>query len=60
VCDGSGGRARTLVQGARVAGEHAAPWDLSDDEGHVVGAGLYFARLEAEGRVFTQRVMALR
>jgi hypothetical protein len=58
--DVSGRRVRTLVQGAQAAGEHAAPWDLRDDEGRAVGAGLYFARLEAEGRTFTQRVMTLR
>jgi hypothetical protein len=58
--DVSGRRVRMLVQGAQPAGEHTTPWDLRDDAGRTVGAGLYFARFEAEGRTFTQRVMTLR
>jgi hypothetical protein len=58
--DVSGRRVRMLAQGAQPAGEHTAPWDLRDDAGRAVGAGLYFARFEAEGRTFTQRVMTLR
>jgi hypothetical protein len=58
--DAGGRRVRTLVEGARAAGEHVALWDLRDDAGRSVGAGLYFATLEAEGARVTRRVMALR
>lgn len=58
--DASGRRVRTLVDATRAAGEHAAAWDLRDDTGHAVGAGLYFARLEAEGRRLVEKVLTLR
>ncbi len=57
--DVSGRRVRVLAAGVQPAGEHASVWDLRDGNGQPVGAGLYFARLEAEGRTLVQRVMAL-
>jgi hypothetical protein len=60
IYDASGRRVRLLASGVSAAGEHAAAWDLRDDGGNAVGAGLYFARLEAGGRTFTRRVIALR
>ena len=47
---------RSLASGALPAGEHAATWDLRDAGGRIVGAGLYFARLEAGGRTLTRRI----
>jgi hypothetical protein len=38
---------------------HALAWDLSDGAGRAVGAGVYFARLEAAGRRDTRRVTVL-
>ena len=58
--DLGGRRVRTLAEGTQSAGEHAVAWDVRDDAGRALGAGLYFARFEAEGRVFTQRVVAVR
>ncbi|HEY6866620.1 MAG TPA: T9SS type A sorting domain-containing protein [Candidatus Eisenbacteria bacterium] len=58
--DVNGRRVRTLVEGMTPAGEHVSSWDLRDDAGREVGAGLYLARFEAEGHVLTRRVMALR
>ncbi|HEY6866081.1 MAG TPA: T9SS type A sorting domain-containing protein, partial [Candidatus Eisenbacteria bacterium] len=58
--DVHGRRVRTLVDGMTPPGEHVASWDLRDDAGREVGAGLYLARFEAEGHVLTRRVMALR
>ena len=58
--DVSGRQVRVLVDGAQPAGDQAAIWDLRDDAGRAVGAGLYLARLEAGGRRLTQRVLALR
>jgi flagellar hook capping protein FlgD len=55
----AGGRCvRTLVQGVRRAGDHALRWDLRDDAGRGVAAGLYFVRLEAQGRVVVRKVVA--
>jgi hypothetical protein len=60
IYDLSGRRVRTLAEGAQPAGERAVSWDVRDDAGRPLGAGLYFARFEAEGRAFTQRIVAVR
>ena len=44
-----GRHVRTLANGVAPAGEHVAGWDLADDAGLRVGAGLYFARVSVEG-----------
>jgi len=59
IYDVAGRRVRELASGARAAGEQAIGWDLRDEAGHLVHAGLYFARLEAEGRVHTQKVATI-
>ena len=58
--DQQGRRVRELVAGAQGAGEHAVPWDLRDDTGRPVQAGLYFARLTFAGRTLVRRIAALR
>lgn len=60
IYDVSGRRVRGLVSGPQPAGEHALTWDMRDDDGRVVGAGLYFARLETEGRIVTTKLTRLR
>lgn len=51
---------RVLAEGPAGAGRHEATWDLRDDAGRTVRAGLYFARLESDGTVRNQRVAVLR
>ena len=58
--DAGGRRIRPLASYRQTAGEHAIAWDLRDDEGRTVGAGIYFLRLEAEGRVLTRRFATVR
>jgi len=60
IYDTSGRRVRMLVSETLPAGNHAIVWDLRDELGREVVAGLYFARLEVEGESFTQRIAALR
>jgi flagellar hook assembly protein FlgD len=60
IFDAAGRRVRTLVSGAASAGQHPVVWDLNDDRGAPAGAGLFFARLEAEGQRFTARFVTLR
>ncbi|MBI5711146.1 MAG: hypothetical protein HZC42_12735, partial [Candidatus Eisenbacteria bacterium] len=60
IFDAAGRRVRTLVAGVRAGGEHAPRWDLSDEAGRSVGAGLYFARLEAEGQRLVRRLAVTR
>jgi hypothetical protein len=45
-----GERVRTLVSGERPAGAHAVTWDQRDERGRRVAPGLYYARLETDGR----------
>jgi hypothetical protein len=59
IFDPSGRRVRDLASGARPAGEHALEWDLRDQDGRAVRAGLYLARLEVEGLSVVQRLLAL-
>jgi len=56
VYDTAGRLVRTLASGTTAAGEHAATWDLRDGSGRLVGAGLYFAGLEAGGRTLVRRI----
>jgi hypothetical protein len=57
--DAAGRHVRTLAEGEHAAGVHALSWDLSDAAGRPVGAGIYFARLEAAGRRDSRRVTVL-
>lgn len=60
VYDVAGRRVRELVRGRVEGGLHTATWDGRDAGGLKVGAGVYFARLEAEGRKLVKRIVALR
>ena len=48
------------ARGALAAGEHVAAWDGRDERGRAVPCGLYFVRLVAAGRSFTQRPVTIR
>lgn len=61
VFDLSGRLVRTLDRGAHAAGEHKATWDLADEHGAPVNAGLYFARIAVAGEgVRTARLTVVR
>jgi hypothetical protein len=60
VYDQQGRRVRQLVDGAVVAGEHEARWDGLDTRGAVVPSGMYFYRLETDGRLLIGKVLAIR
>jgi hypothetical protein len=51
-----GRRVRTLVRADYGAGTHEAVWDRRGDDGRPVPGGLYFIRLDAEGRRFVRRL----
>lgn len=53
VTDVSGRTLRTLFEGEAAAGRRDVTWDGRDDAGHVVSSGVYFFRVESEGRVRT-------
>jgi subtilisin family serine protease len=54
--DALGRRVRLLADGVLGAGPHEEQWNLRDDAGHGVPAGLYFARLELPGRSLVRRI----
>jgi len=55
-----GRRVRDLMSGTQPAGSHAVTWDLDDQSGRPVPAGVFFARLEVEGRALTQAIATLK
>ena len=60
VHDVRGGLARTLVYGMQPAGAHAVPWDGEGQSGGALAAGVYFVRLEVDGKqVSTRRAVLL-
>ncbi len=60
VYDVSGRLMRTLVAGTQASGHHEIAWDGTSDEGHRVGAGVYFIMLERAGDVSTAKTIVLR
>jgi hypothetical protein len=51
---------RSVVDEPFPPGTHEALWDGRDDGGHPVAAGVYFARLEWQGRSETRKVAVVR
>jgi hypothetical protein len=51
---------RTLAAGHKPAGRQTVSWDARDKGGNPVPGGVYFFRLEAQGRSLTSRAVVLR
>jgi hypothetical protein len=60
VFDLAGRRVRRLLGGTMAAGAHETGWDLRDETGRVVPAGVYLARLTAPGAGGVRRFVVLR
>ena len=60
VYDLAGRRVRTLVDGPQAAGERTVTWDGRDDTGREVPAGVYFARLQVDGRTAVRKLALVR
>jgi flagellar hook assembly protein FlgD len=60
VMDVTGRVMRTLVDGALEPGVRDLSWDLSDDAGRRVPAGLYFLRVDAGSLHATHRLIVVR
>jgi hypothetical protein len=58
--DVSGRRMGELVNGSLSAGSHSVAWDGAGPGGDRAGAGVYWARLEFEGRTLTRRIAVVR
>jgi hypothetical protein len=55
-----GRRVRTVARGVFPAGQHQAAWDGLDAGGRRARPGLYFARLETGGAIFTRSLVLMR
>lgn len=55
-----GQRVAYLMDEVRQAGVHRVRWVGTDAHGSRVASGIYFCRLEADGRVLTRRMIVLR
>ena len=60
VLDIAGRTLRTLLDGVLPAGTRSVDWDLADDTGHRVPAGLYFVRAQAGTFQATHRLIVVR
>ncbi|MFH1279129.1 MAG: T9SS type A sorting domain-containing protein [Candidatus Eisenbacteria bacterium] len=60
VYSAAGRRVATLLQGPLGAGVHEAVWTGADDGDRQAPSGVYFARLEVNGRVETRKITLLR
>lgn len=61
VYDVTGRRVRVLISGERrSAGEHVMQWNMQDDRGRDVSAGVYFARLATSQRAVSQKLIKLK
>jgi hypothetical protein len=60
IYDAAGRRVRELLSGTEPAGAHQISWDLRDESGRPVPAGVNFARLEVDGRALVGKVVTVR
>jgi hypothetical protein len=60
IFDAGGKLVRHLVRGRETPGTHGAVWDGRDDQGHRVGSGVFFYRLQAAGETETRKMVVLK
>jgi hypothetical protein len=60
VYDAAGRRVATLMDGPAPAGTSRVAWDGRDHRGIRVSSGVYFCRLQTEGRVLTRKLVMLK
>ena len=60
VFDVSGRVVKSLSDGPLGAGEHEVIWNGRDESGSSLASGVYFYRLQAEGRTLSKRMVLLK
>jgi len=60
IYDASGSLVRTLTDGLQSAGDNSATWDGRDSAGRQVSSGVYFARLDFDGRTQSRKITLLK
>ncbi len=51
---------RTLVNGTVLSGTHRVVWNGADDNGNKVSSGIYFSRIQTEGKSLTTKMLMLK
>jgi hypothetical protein len=57
VYDGTGRLVKTLVDGIETAGQKTITWNGKDSNNNTVTSGIYFYRLEAEGKIASRKMI---
>ena len=60
IFDAAGRRVRTIYAGTLPAGVTRLAWDGRTDSGHAAASGVYFLRMNAAGKVRSQRLVMVR
>ena len=60
IYDVNGRLVKTLVDGTMDAGSHSAVWDGTDDQGHRVGSGIFWAQMKAGSYVSNKKLVLLK
>jgi hypothetical protein len=60
IFDVNGRRVRELVSGVQPGGTHDVTWDLRDEQGQRLPAGVCFARLEVDGQALSAKLVTVR
>ncbi len=60
IYDVNGRLVRTLVDGKREAGTHSAVWDGTNDSGHKVGSGVFWAQMKAGSYASNKKMVILK
>jgi flagellar hook assembly protein FlgD len=60
VLDASGRIVRTLVDAMQEKGPHATAWDGADATGSRLPSGVYFGRIQSEGREVSRKIHLIR
>ncbi|NIT59422.1 MAG: T9SS type A sorting domain-containing protein [Aliifodinibius sp.] len=56
----AGERIRTLVNDVQSAGSKSVVWNGRNDQGEIVGSGVYVYQIEADGTVKTKKMIFLK
>ncbi len=60
VFDIGGRRIKNLADGTLAQGAHAVRWDGCDDGGRSAASGVYFVRMTADGKAYSQRMLLVK
>ncbi len=60
VFDVNGRVVKTLASGSHAAGEHEMIWNGQDESGSSLASGVYFYRLQADGKTMSKRMVLLK